>query len=450
MCTAGRVDSGKFVMQKGKKVILNRLLDKYENSKHLFEPNTSRRRVMLRITKKEFPEYDYEDAEVRDAYNLAAEELEKEALISLEWARRGLQLSAVILNLEAVEQAYSFVCRVHPRKQAEHVARLVTKELSDAKSEWILAWRDAVCEDAHQRMKLPAFCKDSDAALCDLLTSFRQYDAVSAGTSMRAFSTRCFHDTKYFERNVRENFLRIARKFCSDLSEACRDEQLGEREQLAILGIYARPELYELSGDFAIRTRGGSIDVAASQPYGIGIPSTLVDEVLDFDLKKIDTITFIENKTNYDEYILSEKQSRELVVYHGGFLSPQRRKFFGMLASSASACGNGGGCREGGQCAGKSRTIRMRFWADIDLGGFRMFQKLSELAPGLSPMRMSARDVEKYHKNGLARPEAYLQELQNEMRAGKYAEFSAAIEKILEYGVTIEQEVFLLEKNAAG
>ena len=92
----------------------------------------------------------------------------------------------------------------------------------------------------------------------------------------------------------------------------------------------------------------------------------------------------------------------------------------------------------------------MRFWADIDLGGFRMFQKLSELAPGLSPMRMSARDVEKYHRNGLARPEAYLQELQNEMRAGKYAEFSAAIEKILEYGVTIEQEVFLLEKNAAG
>ena len=32
-------------------VILNRLLDKFENSKHLSEPNTSRRRVMLRIDK---------------------------------------------------------------------------------------------------------------------------------------------------------------------------------------------------------------------------------------------------------------------------------------------------------------------------------------------------------------------------------------------------------------
>ena len=53
-------------------VILNRLLDKYENSKHLSEPGTSTRRVMLRIEKKELPEYLYEDAAIRDSYNEAA------------------------------------------------------------------------------------------------------------------------------------------------------------------------------------------------------------------------------------------------------------------------------------------------------------------------------------------------------------------------------------------
>mgnify|MGYP007059357803 FL=1 len=62
-------------------VILNRLLDKFENSKHLSEPNTSRRRVMLRIDKRELPEYQYEDAAVRDAYNAAARELERQALL---------------------------------------------------------------------------------------------------------------------------------------------------------------------------------------------------------------------------------------------------------------------------------------------------------------------------------------------------------------------------------
>ena len=61
-------------------VILNRLLDKYENSKHLSEPGTSTRRVMLRIEKKELPEYLYEDAAIRDSYNEAALELEKQHL----------------------------------------------------------------------------------------------------------------------------------------------------------------------------------------------------------------------------------------------------------------------------------------------------------------------------------------------------------------------------------
>ena len=37
-------------------VILSRLLDKFENSKHLSDPGTSHRRVMLRVEKKELPE----------------------------------------------------------------------------------------------------------------------------------------------------------------------------------------------------------------------------------------------------------------------------------------------------------------------------------------------------------------------------------------------------------
>ena len=78
-------------------VILNRLLDKYENSKHLSEPGTSTRRVMLRIEKKELPEYLYEDAAIRDSYNEAALELEKQHLVQLKWVKTTPVLSAVIL-----------------------------------------------------------------------------------------------------------------------------------------------------------------------------------------------------------------------------------------------------------------------------------------------------------------------------------------------------------------
>ena len=58
------------------RTILNRLLDKYENSRHLHEPGASPRRVMLRVEKNDLTEYVYQDADIRDAYNEAAKALE--------------------------------------------------------------------------------------------------------------------------------------------------------------------------------------------------------------------------------------------------------------------------------------------------------------------------------------------------------------------------------------
>ena len=95
-------------------VILNRLLDKYENSKHLSAPGTSRRRVMLSVGKKELPEYHYEDAAVRDAYNEAAIELENRRLVQIEWVKGRPVLSAVVLRLDEIMECYSAADRVHP------------------------------------------------------------------------------------------------------------------------------------------------------------------------------------------------------------------------------------------------------------------------------------------------------------------------------------------------
>lgn len=51
--------------------------------------------------------------------------------------------------------------------------------------------------------------------------------------------------------------------------------------------------------------------------------------------------------------------------------------------------------------------------------------------------------MEQYHKNGLKRPGQYLKKLKEEQDAGKYPLFADAIDKILQYGITIEQETFL-------
>lgn len=408
------------------RMILNRLLDKYENSRHLSEPGASTRRVMLRVGKKELPEYIYEDAGIRDSYNEAALELEKQHLVQLEWVKGRPVLSAVVLRLDRIMPCYAAAERVHPRVRAKQVTDAVRAGLGGAAVPWIAAWRDDVCRSADEEMKVPAFCKKDTAILRDLLCAFREYAALSGSITMRAFSSRCFSDTKYFERNVRDLFLTVARKYDTELALACDENKLGEREQLAYLGIYARPELYELAGNCNIRTNQGCICIGAA-PYGLAVPGTLVDFIAEIDLTAIRCITFIENKTNYDAYVLSEKQPEELVVYHGGFLSPQKKRLVTLIARAAA------------------ETTTIRFWADIDVGGFRMFRHLQELIPSLTPMRMSGEFVDSFHEHGLARSEAYLSSLRMDMKNGKYPLFQDAIERILNYGVTIEQETFLNE-----
>lgn len=407
-------------------IIISHLLDKYEKSKHLFAPGASKRRVMLRVDKKEFPEYNYQDASIRDAFNDAATALEQDGLISIEWVEGRPVLSGVILNLNKVMQCYHLIGRTHPKELAADVERMVSEKLAHISTDWITAWRDEVCIEVRNAFKVPSYCKKGLSLFSDLLIAFYVYDSLQGETiTMRAFSSKCYHDTKHFEREIRDLFLRIALKYNTGLAEACKHEGLGVRDQLAYLGIYARPELYELSGDCIINTLSGTVNVAAVTPYGLALPSTAIDSILSMDLGNIQRVVFIENKTNYDEYILSERIPGELVVYHGGFLSPQKRKLFAKIAESISP------------------DVDVFFWTDIDLGGFRMFSHLQSIIPGLLPMRMSADDVSKYYYNGLPRSASYLDRLRTALQNGEYPLFTDAIDKILEYGVTIEQEVFL-------
>ena len=409
-------------------MLLSRLLDKYEKSKHLTQPGASVRRVMLRIEKHEFPEYAYEDAQIRDTWNDVVKDLEAHELISAQWVCGRPVLSCVALNLEHLSECYRLTGRTHPKELARAVAEQVTARLSHVTTDWVLAWRDDVCRQAKKALQVPSYCKNDSSLLDKLLTAFAVYDSLHGESiTMRAFSGRCYQNTKTFEQEVRDQFLRIASGYSPGLMEACEQSEMGDRERLAYLGIYARPELYELSGNCIIRTEKGDICVTATAPCGLALPSPGVDSIQSFDMSGIQKIVFIENKTNYDEFVLSELRPEELAVYHGGFLSPQKRKFFKKMATSLQ------------------NQIQIVFWADIDLGGFQMFERLQAIFSSLSPMRMSGEDVVAHHSTGLKRSEHYLSEVQAALDCGKYPLFHTAMKKILEYGVTIEQEAFLAE-----
>ena len=112
---------------KPQKVILERLLKKYENSKQFLHLGESHRRVMLQTKKAaDFPEYDYETASVRDAFNCAAEELQRQGFVSLEWIGNRPVLSAIALNVDNVGAAYERLGKQSPRDLAQSVTPFAT------------------------------------------------------------------------------------------------------------------------------------------------------------------------------------------------------------------------------------------------------------------------------------------------------------------------------------
>ena len=409
-----------------RRIILTRLLDKYENSKHLLEPGVSKRRVMLRIDNKDLPEYDYENAETRDAYNKAGEECEQQGLISITWLSGRPVFSELILNLDHVYAAYSTIGKSHPKDTALSAAAEIEQALSGVSTPWIWCWKTEIVQKIRSTYRLPSFFSDRADNLAAFLTMLLQYDALrGTAITMRAFSIRCFQNSKRFEHDFRDEFLRIAQQYDLELKELCQHQEMGWRDKLAYLGIYARPESYEMSGRFSIFTSVGVADCSALFPCGLAILSSSVDDIQRFDLSNIQKVVFIENKTNYDEYLNSEIQGSELVIYHGGFLSPQKRKLVQKIKDSLSA------------------EIPVFFWADIDLGGFQMFSRLQITLPQLQPMRMSAEDVCRYASFGLVRPIKYLRCLEELLHQEEFPLFHDAICEILSHGITIEQEVFL-------
>ena len=254
------------------RIILTRLLDKYEKSMHLLHPGKSKRRVMLRVENHDLPEYEYESAEIRDRYNDAAKRLASQGVISLEWFAGRPVFSSVILNLSAVDLAYTMIARQPPRKLAQRVSSLVQKKLVGISTPWIQQWGKDVCAEAENSYHIPSYCKQELNTLENLLQAFSIYDTFQGSPiTMRAFSIRCFQNSKCFEKEYLDVFLRIARQYCRELKEICEEQELSARAQLAFLGIYARPELYEFAGQCSLTTSNGTVDLTPLYPFVIAL-----------------------------------------------------------------------------------------------------------------------------------------------------------------------------------
>ena len=407
-------------------IVLNRLLDKYEKSLHSQGQGLSKRRVLLKTDRGDIPEYDYHDVNIRDAFNEEIDALEKKGVVKSDWGRKGYVLSEIWLILESVDLAYDLVCRESKERICENYIQLLTQLRGQCNATWIHNFADSQISETERRRRLSPLINRDIAEINDLFSALSNYDGLDGESiTMRAFSIRCYNNSKHFQKQVMEYFLTVAGKYYPLLIDNYDEHELDWREQLMLMGVFPMPELYELSGDIMIEFESGYVDLSILGVFGVALPDTLVNEIRALQMGNIRRVIFIENKTCYSEYIAKYKQHDELVFFQGGFISKKKALFVQKLKQFA---------RDG---------TSFLFWGDVDIGGFRMYCQLKEYCELIIPWRMGAFEVKRYSATGMGRSDAYFLKMEAMMRDPCFTPFHAAIEECLCYRVTIEQESML-------
>ncbi len=405
--------------------ILRDLLDKYEKSKHLKAPHSSSRRVLLSKEKGELKGYDWENLSSLALFRQEVQFLEEKTLVFVEWEVKDKVISLVGLNLAQVEASYQLLNCPPPWVLRDQGLARFKEELQEFSTPWIRKWLDFHIEQLEKTWKLPSFMKKGEDYATGLFSLLHRYDTFpESGMTLRSVSVEVFQNSKTLERVYLEDFLKICREFHPELAEVYQTEGLSQKEQLLFLGITPRGELFELSGQVTITTESGILDLGAMGFWGLALSGFSCDSIESMDFSKVKEVLFIENKTNY-EHILQSQPGDRLILYHGGFFSPSKGRFFQTIGEHLP------------------EEIKVYFWGDIDLGGFMMFQRLQNLIPRLKPYQMGVVQVEEYKDFGLHREESYLNKVKFALEGKNFPLFQEVLEKILEYGVTIEQEVFL-------
>lgn len=412
-------------MMKAKEIILNKLLDKYEKSKS-YVKNTNRK-IIIKL--ENIKEYNIEDYETKTIWHDTIKGLKKEKLIDFCWVKFNENniLDKIWLNKEKVDDAYEKIGRINPKRSYILVQSQLEK--MDFKQKWIKNFSEDIQKYMQENKKESSLLPVQKSE--EIIKALMEFDNMQGHQEppqilKRVFSIRCFGDSKYFERNIEKDVVKILKKYY--LSEEAKISKLNDDEVLTQAGIVKYPEIIEFSGEINCTISGKKV-CFCSETLGSYINSNAISKIKDIELPGVEKIIWIENKANYIDYI-SNKEKNELVIYHGGFYSPIKGEFFKKVYYASKQSSN-------------KNKITYYHWSDIDIGGFMLFTRLKGIVRELISMKMDKdtfldnKDSWNYFDN------RYLKQLEILRDDNRYMEFFDVIDEMLKNKSKLEQEALI-------
>lgn len=390
----------------GKK-ILNRLLDKYENSVISKKGSNRNIKITLNLKDKELSTYVCKDSyNYRDANDAILALYQQKGFIFVEKDQYG-DFKSLSLNIAKIDSVYDFLRRKNPAEELCKICNVLDGE----KSQGVIGNFVSYCNKwISQKYSFPKLYFDSCEQLVDILLGIKEIQMLDKETKFRDFSVKVYGDSKKFEKLKSK----IAKIFY-DFDEECIVDDFDAE---AVLEIFSEKNLVRntsyaiIKGDITFDLKGVIINLNQ-----LGYEYCLSDEMI-HDLRFIKTdakkVITVENLTTF--YDFSEKGY--IVLYLGGFHNYTKRMLIKKLQESYP-------------------ELKFYHFGDIDAGGIYILRHLiSKTGIEFVPYKMDVDTlvVNKEHWKKLTDNDIIrLKKIDDD-------EFSEIINFMLEHNCKLEQE----------
>ncbi|MGN8961439.1 Wadjet anti-phage system protein JetD domain-containing protein [Bariatricus sp. HCP28S3_A7] len=396
--------------------LVKKIIEKCEHSSRDWREGATGGRT-LRITQE-----DYDLCGKQELID-EARKLESAGLLTIKkWVIPDSDIELIAYRVEKLSQFYRLADSESGEeywpKQARvnYYTRKIEEELSEGfQKEWI----EQYFESLRARLGKGEFPKEVEKLEMSL-AAFRGIDSLEEPVLKRIFSKQYLKDSKMFERELERHVISVARKYCDTITEDMDSstvlEQLMIEEYSQELAVKGPLKLKIWRGSEAKR-----VDLS-DFVYGTVLNSqTLKHAVVELDQPGLKKVVTIENKANY---VSMPYQPDTLYVFSHGYFSPLDREFLKKLRRALNG-----------------KPVEYFHSGDLDYGGVKIYEYIKkQILPDVQPLKMDVETFEKYASFA----EPISKETMAKLQKTEIPDLKELIDKMIETGMGIEQESFLI------
>lgn len=387
-----------------KKIILGKLLDKYENSQGYKSSGTINRKIYFQFSEKTIGDYyDEYDSNKKKDIDICCEQLQNNDLIKIHWGKgfNNHNILKVELRVENTDLAYKCIGRKEKKNKEENVLEILNEYIE--RKDCLGEFSKFAFEMIESNKSIKKYIDIEDINECkDIIKGVDVVLKQDFEIFRRTFSIRVYGNSKRYEA-IEGKVLKVIKDFSKEWTI----------EEYNVLRNYT---YVYFKGDIEIRMKNSILDISDFKG-GCALSSEDISEIKEIKVKSNKLVT-IENLTSFNNY-----KENNATIYLGGYHNTVRQELLVKIYKT-------------------NKGIEYYHCGDIDVGGFKILNHLRKKTKiKFIPLNMDARTLQDNIDYGRELSFNDKKEINKMINDESFKEYYDVLEFMLHSNRKLEQEI---------